>query len=305
MELSRLQKKVISNFDRFKPGLGRKYLGALYAFDNKENPERIIQSAHSIREAIYLISRSVEIPEKQENQEDTRHKKKLMSAIDPLGGPPESLQKSYSELLKEYRWFTSVSHSRIDQPTDIQYSNRIESLNSKLLEFFKPYFEILNEIDRIIAKNTPNEKDMARIKTLVKYYQSYKYFFDKANDKWFLILKKENSFFKNAPSVRVDDMAEKIKIGPGIEGQQLVIPIWPESRYLARIANKYPKDVFGLISDCILPTDLYKINPHIIEDFIDAAIKMPYNYACKMAAFYIKDGYTCHIFRLYRKSYCS
>jgi hypothetical protein len=47
---------TIYNLRKFKSELGDIYAGALAVLDKKENPDRIAQSAHSIREVLNVLS---------------------------------------------------------------------------------------------------------------------------------------------------------------------------------------------------------------------------------------------------------
>lgn len=97
----------------------------------------------------------------------------------------------------------------------------------------------------------------------------YRYFFDRLeNPEWILPLK-ENHFFENPPKAQIDEVRGTIGF-----------PIWPESRYLARMAalkpNKLVLDVILKIPD----TD----NGIVHEDLVDAALAMPPDIAAKLVS---------------------
>lgn len=86
---------------------------------------------------------------------------------------------------------------------------------------------------------------------------TYAYFFDQLDSPEWLAPLAENGFFKDPPGVE--------DVGDGF----VRLPIWPESRALARLADRAEDDVSRLILECP-ETD----NPRVHEDFVDAALKM-------------------------------
>ncbi len=106
-------------------------------------------------------------------------------------------------------------------------------------------------------KPTPEQVD-AVIRRLIHVGQ-IKYFFDRLeNPNWVEPLW-ERGFFKNPP--------------PSISGERentIAFPIWPESQYLARMAEHVPELVCEIIKK--IPTTE---NARVLEDFLDATLAMP------------------------------
>ncbi len=67
IQLSDLQRVILENLNRLDSRLGQIYLGALGVLDDRDNPERFVHSAHSIREVLNVLSRTVDIPQ-EDNQ---------------------------------------------------------------------------------------------------------------------------------------------------------------------------------------------------------------------------------------------
>lgn len=86
---------------------------------------------------------------------------------------------------------------------------------------------------------------------------TYAYFFDQLDSPELLAPLAERGFFKEPPGVE--------SVGDGF----IRLPIWPESRALARLADRAEGEVSRLILECH-ETD----NPRVHEDFVDAALKM-------------------------------
>lgn len=97
---------------------------------------------------------------------------------------------------------------------------------------------------------------------LIETRADYDYFFDNIDSPdWIELLKKEG-YFTNPPGITEEGFATP----------------WPESRFLARVADKAP----ALVCDVIEGIDETE-NPLVRKNFIDAALKMPTEYAAKLA----------------------
>jgi hypothetical protein len=98
----------------------------------------------------------------------------------------------------------------------------------------------------------------ATMATLVRPEQR-RYFFDNLENAAWVKPLAESGFFTDPPDPIRDE--ERGTIAP---------PTWPESRYLARMAQHAPQDVSDVIHN-IRPTQ----NSRVHEDFLDAALAMP------------------------------
>jgi hypothetical protein len=106
-------------------------------------------------------------------------------------------------------------------------------------------------------KPTDAEVDAA-MSRLIQVSQ-IQYFFNKLeNPEWIEPLFRKG-FFKNPPAPISNEAEHTISF-----------PLWPESKYLARMAEKTP-DIVASIIEKASPTE----NVRVLEDFIDAASRMP------------------------------
>jgi hypothetical protein len=112
----------------------------------------------------------------------------------------------------------------------------------------------------------PKPEDIERALALIsKRGSNYEYFFDHLESSAWIEPLFDHGMFKLPPP-------------PKKEGDYISFPFWPESRYLARMASKSPKQVLDIILK-MSQTD----NVRVHEDFIDAACNMPSELAAEWA----------------------
>lgn len=103
----------------------------------------------------------------------------------------------------------------------------------------------------------PTREQVRRAIKAIKRYADYEYFFNELKSPdWIGPLLQEDMFKKPPEPIREDSFIR--------------FPLWPESRYLARVAGKAPELVLKVIRQ-IPETE----NVRVHEDFIDAALLMP------------------------------
>lgn len=112
----------------------------------------------------------------------------------------------------------------------------------------------------------PKPEDIKRALALIaKRGSNYEYFFGHLEPATWIEPLLNHGMFQYPPP-------------PKREGDYISFPFWPESRYLARMASKSPKQVLDIISK-MAQTD----NVRVHKDFIDAACNMPSELAAKWA----------------------
>lgn len=132
----------------------------------------------------------------------------------------------------------------------------------------KLFYERLKIIDEVITRG-PQACDLSRdVEPYLLEDASINYFFNNLKDPEWLNLLIRAGKFRNIPEPMLDS-----KRGT------TVYPLWPESRYLARMAASEPNTVLEVILQ--LPTTK---NIRIHEDIIDAALTMPANLAAKLVS---------------------
>lgn len=271
MVISEKQKNVSELLANYDPNARDVYLGALSVLD-QDHLERIPQSAHSIREMLNIITRNVKFrlttPSKKDKPKNDSHKKKLIQLVDPLGGPPEELQYQF-DILEEYKeWFLGVSHHG-KHATEKQFRNKLDKLESILLQIMRPHFDVITEIDDILRDEKPSNISFNKLKPLLaRNVSAFDHFFTHASGDWLDILEKKGYFSKPPPIIKVQ--------------QGIRFPLWSASRYLSRIASEKPEKVLKIILKHKIPSRNER-NWIILEDFINAATDMPPKLAVKIA----------------------
>ncbi len=103
------------------------------------------------------------------------------------------------------------------------------------------------------------------IDTIRRRPENYAYFFDRlTSPDWIEPLREQGFFRSPPPAERANDLIH--------------FPPWPESRYLARVANKAPSAVLS-VAAALPATD----NVSVYEDLFDAATRMPAPQAVRLA----------------------
>lgn len=191
-------------------------------------------------------------------------RKEIRGALARLDGSGRSLPAPLAERniqawedLRDF--FVNVAHHRRDTTFE-EISRWLDELERFLLVPLLPKtFEDFAEIDALLKEEANAEPE--RVKKMIELIQkrgaNHDYFFSKLDSPdWILPLQAEG-LFKAPPSAQR-------------EGDTISFEIWPESKYLARIASVAPQQVLDVI-ERIPPTD----NIRIHTDFSDAAIRMP------------------------------
>ncbi len=250
------QIKIINALKRYSNKLLRMYVGAVVILENEKNPERIYQSAHSLRELGYYLTDEVKNISKLDKKDEIHRKlmKILMKREDKLGGPPEgSIDKEWYNL---HNYFVKLCHHRL-KPSEEEFRYKLELLENIILALFGPFYDSIDELDNLLAIQTPTDLDIERVISLIKKEAQYNYFFKNLESPLWLDPLKKKGFFNNPPE-------------PIEESSSIIFPNWVESKYLIAIAEKRPFDVLNIIK-ALSGTNNFKV--HI--DFIDAALKLP------------------------------
>src|SRR5206468_2930293 len=115
-------------------------------------------------------------------------------------------------------------------------------------------------LDDLVAKSTPSSEDLKNLRDIVPNNPlAFEYFFSKIGDGWLEPLHKKG-FFTRPPALENGSFS-----------------FWPESRYLARIADTRSQMVLKII--LALPDTQ---NPYVHDDLCDAALKMPVEQALQI-----------------------
>lgn len=102
------------------------------------------------------------------------------------------------------------------------------------------------------------------LSTINRRQADYDYFFSRLNTPAWIAPLKDAGMFSNPPP-------------PEPEGQYISFPRWPESEYLARVANQAPETVLDVMLQ-IPDTENVRVN----EDLVNAALAMPAGLAARL-----------------------
>jgi len=266
MKLSSHSSEITKELQKIDEEAVKSYKGALRVLNDRENPDRFSQAAHSLREVTALISRKVSMPQKVKkcdpsNKTNESLKEKLKKKFvekSELIPPPaaEEVKKLIGKWDELNRYFTAVSHHG-KHTTDEEFASKLSEFEAILLYFLRPAPEVIEELDQLLKIQTPSDKDIEKLKELLRHPTYVRYFFSRLSSPDWLIPLKEQGFFSKPPS--------------GIkEGGYVIFPDWPLTKYLIKIAKNKPREVMEIIKE-MEKTDNFRV--HI--DLIDCAIQMP------------------------------
>lgn len=250
------------------------YLGAHYALNNSQNPERISQCAHSIRELTVVLFR----PENEERKDSLVNK--IQKKINLYDNIPPLYLKGYSRFNnKIHAYFLKIAHHG-PQPTIEEFRRKITEYEQELLKILEDYFDCFSYVKEVISKNKPLEEDIFKLISKLKFSSLIRYFFNNIFEDWLQILK-QYGFFKQP-------------IGLNTDGY---FPIWFESEYLVRISNskKLKTNIFyEIVSECKISRDIQNRNYKIIEDFIQIALNVDFRTCRKIIDFLMNNQLLKH-----------
>lgn len=137
-------------------------------------------------------------------------------------------------------------------------------LDVVLEKFRKRYITVFDTLDKLLVEKKPSQSAIKTLKDHIpKSLVSLGYFFDRLESPEWIIPLESKGFFSQIPSPKHDN-----------ERNVTTFYVWPESRYLARMASFEPETVFQVIR--FLPETH---NHLVLEDLVQAALNMPARYA--------------------------
>ncbi|MDY6839427.1 MAG: hypothetical protein SWH78_15790 [Thermodesulfobacteriota bacterium] len=149
----------------------------------------------------------------------------------------------------------------------------------------EPFFDRLARIDDVV-KRGPAICDLERdVDPLLQEEASVRYFYSSLRDVRWLDLLIRGGRFSRVPPPHIDP-----------ERGVVSFPIWPQSGYLARVAQSRPEEVADVIS-CLPDVG----NVLVYEDLADAATAMPAELSAKLTEKAVSWAKSSHQFLLPRK----
>ncbi|MBW2309257.1 MAG: hypothetical protein JRG73_20235 [Deltaproteobacteria bacterium] len=239
--------------------------------------------AHLFREiesALRDVLESLTDRSKREKKDCTSdketHKTKISVILKSLDiSETDPVAKAWLGLAGKEGLISRVHRKSLDKPPSIdteflQFCDRMDTILDFILDKFEAqYLRIVQVLDELLAISSPTSDDVKRLKNNIpNNLVSYGYFFNNlSNYAWLEPLKSEG-FFQHPP--------EPVHY---VEEGTIAFPVWPQSRYLARMAKEKPETVLEIILEIPL-TENFRVN----EDLIDAACAMPPHLAAQIAA---------------------
>jgi len=235
---------------------------------------REIESA--IRDVLEVVGQPGETqPPGQGNGEI--HRREILSILGGLGiDEDDPIGKAWLDLTgsnNPYGLSVRAHRAALAGPRPLdeqfrQFWNRFQGILDAVLDKFESnYFTTHDFIDRLLENTSPARVDAQAVRNRVPNNRvSLGYFFERASSNWLAPLH-EVGFFKSPPPP--EDEPEKGTIA---------FPMWPESRYLARVASNDPQGVCEVVLS-IPDTENYRVH----EDIADAACSMPPHLAARIA----------------------
>jgi hypothetical protein len=244
------QQRIVKRLADIDPKLSRMYLGGLRALCDEENPERIAQSAHSIRETTYHLSNLGKDMLTNEEEEaaktaQSNNARQLERVFDPLPGVRYFQRTLYDMWNKEFhQFFVEVSHHGREVTLD-EYVTRLNKFEEFLnLYVLPPQTDVYEVIDAYLKEGPAGTRALDLELLLSRNLESYRYFFRHADSRWLGFLQEH----------------------------QFLISNWETAGYLARITPDAPAQVMAIIEQLTTTTASDWMTRRAI---LEAAMKMP------------------------------
>lgn len=235
-KLSSRQEKILKYLDKFNPRASKIYLGSVIVLQNKDNPDRIAQAAHSIRELDNTLMS--DLPNKKPFGQKDAHIENIntfMKIQDPKGGLPKDIGLLIAkQWVSTHEEITNISH-HVSEVTEKQLGQVVQQYEDILLSQIGPFYSTIEEIDKLLSVKNPTTRHMEQLKVLIKKGSHLDYIFHtNRNPNWLKLFVKEG-FLKSPP--------QKIIHKDG----SFSYPIWTAQEYLMSVAEKKPKEVMDII----------------------------------------------------------
>lgn len=205
------------------------------------------------------------------------HKASIVNVISSLGisedGPIASAWLRLPGEDNEYGLSRRAHRNALTSPRPVnpefqEFWIKMETILDVVLEIFESQYLVYYVLlDNLLKKDSPTEEDIKTLRNNVPNNQvAFSYFFDRLNSPAWLQPLKNVGFFTQPPELEMDEERDIVQI-----------PLWPESRYLARMATKDPETTHEIIMQ-VPETNNFRI----YNDFADAALALPSKLAANL-----------------------
>ena len=246
------QKDLTRQLSMYGTEIKSAYLGALYASQHEDYPDRIIHFAHSLRESIDLLARASLNDKKSRINGYSDRKKQLQWTIDPIAGQGYGDNTLYERLARGYSELSKIAHhsNTID---DKQADAMLSDIEDALYMLTTPQTQINDEIDQLVLK-TPSIKNARTLLDVQRNLASQQYMLAKLPTSWLHSMIRAEFFTNPQPF----DSSSQPKY-------------WVPSMYLKKCAPVLPDEVASVVLTCVFQTP-EKRNPAVYADFLSCAL---------------------------------
>ncbi len=157
---------LIKKLDAYDKSLGPIYRGAIRVINDTSNPDRISQSANSIREITNILFRGEKSVERKDasNRSKETLSKNIQKRIDPIGNTPV-IYNAFSKFNSEiHSYFHKVSHHG---PTNLnEYFGKLDQYEVKLMEFLADLAPEMDIIEKLVLVRNPSKHHIDILKNI-------------------------------------------------------------------------------------------------------------------------------------------
>ena len=238
------------------------YLGAIRVLDNPNNPDRIPQAAHSLRELLEKLPPTLGI---EDPRTSTDCKQKGIARKEQIDQTFDKSDPLYV-LVKNRSYSNQLFCKRIRLLAIAHHTSLTANYSSQCQQDFEEFDQLLNnllaqvteenqaKIKKILEITEPTLDDITELIKLIRIKgANFNYFFKEVTDPIWLDPLRDNGIFDNPPEM---------------DGNQFV-PNWEPINYLEKISNQKPEQVVEII--CSFKKTK---NPKILRRILAIACKL-------------------------------
>lgn len=255
------------------PGAKDAYLGALYALQQGEYPDRMVHAAHSLREVIDLLARSKQAEdERKAPLEYKRRKALLQAAFDPLALREPRVDRMCDELTALYGRLSKIAHHGSADADDLV--GMLSQLEGALDALAAPQLTVNKEMDDILSR-PPSKRLAVRLMGMQHRWATSIRLAENLPVGWLPHMKNAGYFSEPQPAGASDRQS---------------YPLRPASLYLRRCAKLFGAEITEIILAAKFRHKSER-NPAVYADFLACACDLPLPAAERIAAKALGEGW--------------
>ncbi len=271
--LSEKEEKIARMLEgRYGEEVAGAFRGGIKVLDH-DNEDRVCQSAHSLREVLVMVYKQEKMDSKKEPKGEAEKDNKKgfahnLSVVMNRVGQPTHDDTLYRKIAKNKERLDGIAHhsSRRDKR---KYRLTVKEFEELLEELLAPHFNALDDVERLIKKQTPTKSDFEELETLLSKNDSLRdYFFQNAGPEWLARLVEEGYFSRS----------HRAKGGDG----GAILADRTLAGYLAGCAKEMPELAAGPLAS-MLEAGGWPQDPIVQLHAVRAALAMPPDHALRIA----------------------